>query len=211
MVLQNVAQLWKGEQIFSRDAQGRDQGSDRSVCWREHRERSFRAQSAIEACGQHRSFEQRVIFAVDDDVHHGSIGGFVDHDAADHAQLRMRADAAVVLVGARHGERDSANANAFGATHHRAEVELFGVVERHAVNGACDAVHVVLTTEVDKRDRFADLNVEDFRGVLEAARLDGVVRLTLSEGESTHQQTSEKEEEIFHGFGFGKMITRTTR
>ena len=77
----------------------------------EHRERTFAAQRLHKASSHHSRLKRRVIFAVDDDVHHRVGWQGVDRDGGHHALSGMFTNAAIVIVRARSVERHNAQTN----------------------------------------------------------------------------------------------------
>ena len=71
VVLENFSEVGQRQQVFSGDFEGFDQRRDGGVGWGKHGEWTFCAQRVHEASFNHRCFEQGVVFAVHDDVHHG--------------------------------------------------------------------------------------------------------------------------------------------
>ena len=99
MVLENVAEVWQCQQLVCGDFKRFCQRDDGSVGRGEHRERSLTAQRVNQTGCTYGCFEQRVIIAVDDDVHNG-VGRRcgIDRHGRDHSIRGVRADGAVVIV-----------------------------------------------------------------------------------------------------------------
>ena len=99
MVLENVAEVWQCQQLVCGDFKRFCQRDDGSVGRGEHRERSLTAQRVNQTGCAYGCFEQRVIIAVDDDVHNG-VGRRcgIDRHGRDHSIRGVRADGAVVIV-----------------------------------------------------------------------------------------------------------------
>ena len=69
MVLQYCWQQGVGQQFVYRHIQCLRQSGERIIGWREHRERTFCAQRVNQTGCTYGCFEQRMVFAFDDDVH----------------------------------------------------------------------------------------------------------------------------------------------
>jgi len=70
VVLENLTEVGQRQQLFCRHHQGFSQGADGRIGGGKHSERTFSAQRVHEASCTHGRFQERVVFAVHDDVHH---------------------------------------------------------------------------------------------------------------------------------------------
>ena len=71
VVEQDVPEAFEGEEIFGCDFERSDQSSHGIIGRREHGEGAFTREGLNESGSTDGSLEQGVVFAVDDDVHHG--------------------------------------------------------------------------------------------------------------------------------------------
>ena len=85
MVLEDVTQVWQRQQFFRCDFQCLGQRNHGRVGWSEYCERTFTAQRVYQACSTYCRLEQRVVFAVDDDVNDsGRLRGWWYQYGIDH-------------------------------------------------------------------------------------------------------------------------------
>ena len=102
--------------------------------------------------------------------------GRCDHgDGGDHAIGRVAADAAVVVVGARHGEGVRAHADAVGIAADGRQGEHLWVAEGFPGNDADVAIDVVEAALIDPGDGLAGVDGQGGGVVVEVSGQDGVV------------------------------------
>ncbi len=112
VVLENVHEVWQCQQLICSDIKRFCQRDDGIVGWGEYRERTFCAQCINQTGCAYGRFEQRVIFAVHDDIHN-RVGRWcgIDRHGRDHSVSGVRADGAVVIVHPFNREGVGADAN----------------------------------------------------------------------------------------------------
>jgi len=127
--------------------------------------------------------------------------GGLYRDRGDHAVGRVRTDAAVIVVGARYGERDGAHAHPHGVAGHHRQGEGLRVAERHAAQDADVAVHVVGAAFIHESDGLTGVDVERGGVEVEIPGEDGVIG-SVTVGLCTKRETrSEQKETRKEGYG----------